>query len=252
MFNETRFQDLFYFSQQQAFQFRNSVIYPMLQHRQGLAHGARGARSSIPHTLTPDSLTCLFLGKVRLNHSDRVVAGELGVEHPVVQKWVKAVRDYYYTTDPYIRRNCNLNDDANMMDLLQQGIDATARDQRTTALYGHLRRPGTSLLVCCIDSCAVKIMQSSDSNLQKRTISTKIHDNSVQKMTISTCDGMPMVTFPLMCSISPAGTDKSNCEHLITLHDGGVVGGLKAIMESPLTKPVTLVKVSENLASIVL
>ena len=55
-----------------------------------------------------------------------------------------------------------------------------------------------------------------------------------------------MITFHLMCSISPTGTDESNCEHLITLHEGGVVGGLRAVMESPLTHPVTLVMLQDQ------
>ena len=147
----------------------------MQQQRAALANGARGARSSIPHTLTPDSLTCLFLGKVRLNHSDRVVAAEMGLEHKNTQKWTKIVRDFYFTNDTFIQRNMNLNNPANLWALLQQGIDATTRDQRTTAIYGHLTRPGTSLLVCMIDSRAVRIQKSSDSYLQKRTMSSKIH-----------------------------------------------------------------------------
>ena len=90
---------------------------------------------------------------------------------------------------------------------MQQGIDATARDERTMALYGHLTRPGTELIVCIIDSRAVKIKKSNDAFLQKRTCSTKIKGNAVQKMTIATCEGLAMITFPLMCSISPTGTD---------------------------------------------
>ena len=92
-----------------------------------------------------------------------------------------------------------------------------------------------------MDSKAIRIQQSSDSHLQKRTLSTKIHDNSCQKMTICDMNGLPMITFPLMVSISPAGTDESNCEHLITIHQTGVAGGLLAFLESPLTEPVTLV-----------
>ena len=141
----------------------------MQQQRAALANGARGARSSIPHTLTPDSLTCLFLGKVQLNHSDRVVAAEMGLEHKKL-KWTKIVRDFYFTNDTFIQRNMNLNNPANLWALLQQGIDATTRDQYTTAIYGYLIRPGTSPLVCIIDSHAVKILKSSDIYLQKRTM----------------------------------------------------------------------------------
>ena len=153
-------------------------------------------RAGLPHALTPDSLTCQFLSKVRLNHSDRVMGCELGVEHAVIQKWVKHIRNHYFTTDPFIQRNMNLNNQANLRSLLQQGIDATARDQRTTALYGHLTLPGTSLLVCIIDSRAVNIIQSSDSHLQKRTRSSKVKSNAVQKMTVATVECLPMIKFP--------------------------------------------------------
>ena len=159
---------------------------------------------------------------------------------------IKELHNYYFITDPFIQRNLNLGNQANLQSLLRQGIDATARDQRVSALYGPLTLPNTELLVCIIDSRAVKIQKSSDAHLQKRSISTKIHDNSVQKMTISTVGGLPMITFPLMCSISPAGTDESNCEHLITIHKTGVAGGLFAFMESPLNEPVTLILLEDQ------
>ena len=246
MFSDTVFTDLFYLNKQQMYQLRNSIIYPMLAQRGAQAQGPRGARSSLPHTLTPDSLACLFMLKVRLGQTDRVVAAELGIDPKSARKWVRIMRNYYFTTDTFIQRNLNLGIQANMQALLRQGIDATARCQRTSTLYGHLCRPGTELLVVVIDSRAVKIQQSSDAFLQKRTISTKIHDNSVQKMTISDASGLPMVTFPLMCSISPSGTDESNCEHLITLHQAGVPGGLCAFLESPLTEQVTLVLLEDQ------
>ena len=90
MFSDEKFQDLFYFTRQQAFQFRNAHVQPMLQQRAAQAQGPRGARSSLPHTLTEDSLTCLFLGKVRLNQADRMVAAQLGIAPRNVQKWLRA------------------------------------------------------------------------------------------------------------------------------------------------------------------
>ena len=79
---------------------------------------------------------------------------------------------------------------------------------------------------------AVKIQKSSDFHLQKRSLSTKISDNGIQKITISTMGSKPLITFPLMVSISPAGTDESNCEHLITLEEAGGVGGLLTILQA--------------------
>ena len=75
------------------------------------------------------------------------------------------MRNYYYTNDIFIERNNNLNNQKNLQAILQQGIDATARDEKTMALYGHLTRPGTELIVCIIDSRAVKIQKSNDAFL---------------------------------------------------------------------------------------
>ena len=91
----------------------------------------------------------------------------------------------------------------NIQSLLDQAAQATANDNRTTAIYNHLTRNGDRLIVAMIDNRAVKITQSSDSHLQKKTFSTKIHDNSVQKMTVSDCNGLPL------CYISTNGVNIS-------------------------------------------
>lgn len=252
LLSDKEFLDLFYLSKQQMYQLRNAIIFPMLAQRVAQAQGHRGTRG-LPHTLTPDSLVCLFMLKMRLGHTDRALAGQLGMGHQTALKWLKIVRDFYFTNDPYIQRNLNLGIRANLQAILRQGIDATARCQRTSALYGPLCLPNTELLVVVIDSRAVKIQQSSDAHLQKRTISTKINDNSVQKMTISDVEGIPMVTFPLMCAISPAGTDESNCEYLIQVQQAQVAaagglpsGGLLTFLESPLIEPVTLILLQDQ------
>ena len=137
MFKDTEFNDLFYFNKQQLYQIRNAVVNPMLAQRAAQAQGVRGARNSLPHTLTPDSLTTLFLSKVRLNQKDRVVSAQLGIKHRHAQKWLLALRNFYFTTDPFIQRNLNLSNQANLQAIFQQGIQATARNQRITGLYGH-------------------------------------------------------------------------------------------------------------------
>jgi hypothetical protein len=252
LLTDSQFLDLFYLNKQQMYQLRNTVIYPMLAQRVAQAQGHRGTRG-LPHTLTPDSLVCLFMLKIRLGHTDRAVGEQLGISHSNTLKWLRIVRDFYFITDPYIQRNLNLGIRANLQAILRQGIDATARCQRTSAIYGPLCLPNTELLVVIIDSRAVKVQQSSDPHLQKRTISTKIHDNSVQKMTISDVAGIPMITFPLMVSISPAGTDESNCQYLIQLQEAQVAaagglpaGGLLTFLESPLNEPVTLVLLQDQ------
>ena len=137
MFKDAEFNDLFYFNKQQLYQFRNSIVLPMLAQRAAQAQGVRGARNSLPHTLTPDSLSALFLSKVRLNQKDRVVGAQLGIRHRHAQKWLKELRNYYFTSDTFIQRNLNLSNQANLQAILQQGIQATARNQRITGLYGY-------------------------------------------------------------------------------------------------------------------
>ena len=82
-------------------------------------------------------------------------------------------------------------------------------------------------------------MKSSDAQLQYRSHSTKIKSNALQKMTMSSVDGLPLITFPLMVSISPAGTDESNMEALVTLEEGGFPGGLATILNAitPANRP---------------
>ena len=109
LLSDAEFMDLYYFTPQQMFQFRNTVIYPMLRDRAAQAQGPRGARSSLPHTLTPDSLATLFFGKVRLNLKDRVMATNLGIHNNHVGKWLRILRDYYFTHDTFIQRNVNLS-----------------------------------------------------------------------------------------------------------------------------------------------
>ena len=75
-------------------------------------------------------------------------------------------------------------------------------------------------------------MKSADAHLQYRSHSSKIKGNALQKMTMSSVDGMPLITFPLMVSISPAGTDESNMEALITMEEGGFPSGLATILSA--------------------
>ena len=102
---------------------------------------------------------------------------------------------------------------------------------------------GQHYLVVVTDSRAIKIQQSTDAYLQYRTTSIKIHDNVVQKLTVSVLLCLSMKTFPLMCSISP---DESNAAHLITIHETGVAGGLHAFPQPPLTEWVTFVLLEDQ------
>ena len=124
-----------------------------------------------------------------------------------------------------------MSNPANIESLYEEAHQATLIDPRTMGIYSHLCQPGTRLVLFAMDSRAVKVQKSSDFHLQKRSLSTKISDNSMQKLTISSMESKPLITFPLMVSISPAGTDESNCEHLITLEEAGVIGGLLTVLQ---------------------
>ena len=135
----------------------------------------------------------------------------------------------------------NLQQPNLMTSLLNDAIAATARDPRAIGIYGHLEVPGTNLLILHGDGRAVRIQKPTDPHLQKRTHSTKIHDNAIQKLTRCDSEGLPLVTFPLMASISPAGTDESNSDRLVTLNQAGVPGGLSSILQAHRQHNVTIV-----------
>ena len=140
------------------------------------------------------------------------------------------MRNYIFFHDPDLIRNRNLSNPDNLENFLETAHQATVNCPRTFAIYANQALPGTRLALIAIDSKASKAMKSSDSHLQYRSHSGKIKANSLQKMTMSCVDGMPLITFPLMVAISPAGTDESNMETLITIEEGGFPGGLATIL----------------------
>ena len=162
----------------------------------------------------------------------RLLGPIFGVKSAQAQVWVRNIRDYIFINDPILIRNRNLSNPLNIEDLYEEAHQATLRDTRVMGLYSHLTQPGTRLIVVAIDSRAVRVQKSKDFHLQHRSHSSKIKDNSIQKLTISSMDSKPLITFPLMASISPAGTDESNCEHLVVLEEAGVVGGLVTVLQA--------------------
>ena len=137
-----------------------------------------------------------------------------GLSKDQVNIWVNRIQSFVFLNDPILRRNRELSNNQNLVDFLEEAHQATLTDRRTVATYNHLSVPNTRLCVIAIDSRAVKISKSQDYSLQHRSYSTKITNNAVSKMTLSSMEGLPLISFPLLASISPAGTDESNCEHL--------------------------------------
>ena len=229
LFSDTEHKDCFFVTKQGLYQFRNDYTTPMLQQRRA---NAQGGGRSLPRGLTADSLTAMFLLKVHHDPSFRLLGTLFGIESSQAQRWVTQLLKYIFLNDATLIRNRNLGNAANLEDLYEEAHQATLRDSRAMGIYSHLQVPGSRLIVAAIDSRAVKAMKSTEFSLQSRSFSTKIKDNSVQKMTIASMAGKALITFPLMVAISPAGTDESNCEHLIVLEEGGLPGGLRTILET--------------------
>ena len=228
-FSDTEHRDCFFVTKQGLYQFRDDYITPMLQQR---VRNAQGGARSLPRGLTSDSLTAMFLLKVHHDPSYRLLGTLFGIDSSQAQRWVTQVLKYMFLNDVTLIRNRNLANPANLEDLYEEAHQATLHDSRAMGIYSHLQVPGTRLIVAAVDSRAVKAMKSTDMSLQSRSFSSKIKDNAVQKMTIASMAGKALISFPLMVAISPAGTDESNCEHLIVLEEGGIPGGLRTILET--------------------
>ena len=224
--------DACFVTHQQLYQLRDDYVYPFLNLRAAAGGNAGNANAGLPHALTPDSLTAMVMVKIHHDVPYRLLSIMFGIHKSQAQTWVKAVRNHIFNTDPVLIRNRNLSNPANLVDLLETAHQATINCPRTNAIFSHLALPRTRIALMAMDSKATKAMKSSDSHLQYRSMSSKIKANSLQKMTISSVDGMPLITFPLMVSISPAGTDESNMEALITIEESGFPGGLATILRA--------------------
>ena len=241
LFKPHEFEDLIFATEQQLYEFRDNFVIPMLQQLAQNAQGARGAAASVPRALTPDAIAFMTLFKMKHANAHRVIGPEFGTFKKTVDKWPNLVRNFTVQNHQWIQRVIHLEDGNNLADLLQDAVAATNRDPRAQGIYGHLRRPGDRLAVMAVDGRAIMIQKSTDPYLQGRTYSTKIHDNAIQKITVSDSDGLPLASFALSVSISPAGTDESNSEVLITLNEAGVPGGFRCILEASRLHNVTLV-----------
>ena len=62
-------------------------------------------------------------------------------------------------------------------------------------------------------------MKSSDQVFQKRSFSSKIKDNGVHILTIGDMEAKSVLQFPISSSSTPAGTDESICEFLVSLEE---------------------------------
>ena len=241
LFKPHEFEDLIFATEQQLYEFRDNYVIPMLQQLAQNAQGARGAAASVPRALTPDAIAFMTLFKMKHANAHRVIGPEFGTSKKTVDKWPNLVRNFTVQNHPWIQRVIHLEDGNNLADLLQDAVAATNRDPRAQGIYGHLTRPGDRLAVIAVDGRAIMMQKSTDPYLQGRTWSTKIHDNAIQKITVSDSDGLPLASFALCVSISPAGTDESNSEVLITLNEAGLPGGFRCILEASRLHNVTLV-----------
>ena len=230
--SEEQLHDACFVTHQQLYEFRDRFVYPYIQQRAAAGANPGNANAGLPHALTPDSLAALVLVKIHHDVSYRLLGIMFGIVNSQAVFWTEKIRNYVFLNDQVLIRNRNLANPNNLANLLETAHQATINCPRTSAIYANAVLPGTRLAVIAVDSKATKAMKSSDSDLQYRTHSTKIKANALQKMTMSSVDGMPLITFPLMVAISPAGTDESNMEALITIEEGGFPGGLATILRA--------------------
>ena len=187
-FTDREHKDCFFLTKQQLYRFRDSYVIPMLAQRAANAQRQNGPAASAPRGFTTDSLAAMFFLKMHHDPCYRLLGPIFGVKSAQAQRWVTNIRDYIFLHDPILIRNRNLSNPVNIEDLYEEAHQTTLRDTRVMGLYSHLTQPGTRLIVVAIDSRAVRVQKSKDFHLQHRSHSSKIKDNSIQKLTISSMD----------------------------------------------------------------
>ena len=80
-----------------------------------------GAIRSLPRGLTADSLASIFLLKVHLDPSYRLLAAIFGMKKSPIDVWINAIRDFVFLNDPMLIRNRSLTIGQNLRDLLEEG-----------------------------------------------------------------------------------------------------------------------------------
>ena len=178
------------------------------------------------HGGTSDSITALFLIKMRQDPSFRLLGLMFGCSSQTAQDRFNMVLDFIYANSSVLQRSRNLGNVGNLTEVLEEFHNATMLNTRFTAAFlPTLRRfeqlnphLGPLKLVCiCWDSNCVLCCHTSSFDHQKRMFSTKIKDNAIIKLAATGLDGIRRFLYVAGASISPSCTDEGLCSFLIDL-----------------------------------
>ena len=176
---------------------------------------------------TADAVTALFFLKMKQDFPYHVLGVMFGgVAACTVLRWFDLVVDYVYVHAPVLRHSRNLSAPNNMIPLLEEQHAATMRCTRFTATFLPTMREferlnphlGPQKLVGeSWDGRHLKTPHSSCFDFQRRTYSTKVHDNAIVKLAAAGLDAIQRFMYCTAASISPANTDESISSFIIDL-----------------------------------
>ena len=112
---------------------------------------------------------------------------------------------WFIEHDPILQRNRNLSNPANLANLLEDAAIAVDQYPRVRGVFNTGPHRGLRLAILLLDGRHIRVPHSTDYYFQRRTHSTKIHNNAVVKLTVADVTGMPLFSTPLSASFSPAG-----------------------------------------------
>ena len=198
---------------QDFYLFRDQFVVPALNNKR--FHGG-----------TADTITAMFLIKMRQDPSFRMLGLMFGCNQMSAQNWFNIVLDFIYANSLVLQRSRNLGNVGNLTQVLEELHHATMLNTRFTAAFlptlqrflqlnPHLGQ--LKLVGICWDSNCVLCPHTSSFDHQKRIFSTKVHDNAIIKLCATGLDGKRRFMYIASASISPACTDEGLCSFLVDL-----------------------------------
>jgi hypothetical protein len=228
------FCDYFGFNAHQYFSIRDKYVAPML-----------AAMNHVAHVMTADSITGLYLLKMRDNNDFRILGRMYECEKDTARLWFNRVRDSIQIGSPFLDRIRNLGNNARLRESYLEISQATQRSEMLYAVFSPLRdayaiRVGLNpadvkLAVVCLDGLHCAVQKSSSHEHFRRLHSGKLKKNGVVIQGIASLDAKPQFIGCMTASISPANTDERIAAGLYQMNaNGSHTGGLRDWLMGPM------------------
>ena len=149
-----------------------------------------------------------------------------GVSRNTLNQWFHMILHYIYTNDPLLLRSRNLSNPVNLKALFEELHAITLRNTRFTSSFtptmqeAMRRNPqlgNLKLVGICWDSRHIKTQHPIDFKFQRRSYSTKIHNNAIVVLSACGLDAIEKFVYLTAASVSPANTDEALASFIIDL-----------------------------------